>query len=133
MTAEQCAATLRQWCTPDPEPWRTAHMYNACPKEMVDDDIAREATAEFLLTRGDFAWMGYNWYGCFPLPQHNATWLRPRPKLWDTDFGGAPAGPCKETGNGTGVFARRYPRADVLWDCNAGTGAINMRANNATL
>ena len=130
VTAKQCAAKLRQWCTPDPEPWRNAHFYFVCPKEMIDDDKAREATAEFLLTRGDFAWIGYGWMGCFPMPQHNSTWLRPRPRLWDVDFGGAPHGPCKETGKGTGVFARHYPRADVLWDCNAGTGAINMRANS---
>ncbi len=127
VTAEQCAATLRDWCNPRPSAWRIAHLYFVCPDEMVDDNIARDATAEFLLTRGDFAWIGYSWAGCFPMPTSNSTKLRPRPKLWDTDFGGAPDGPCVETETGSGVFKRQYPRAEVQWDCNRGMGDIQMR------
>ena len=94
---------------------------------MVEPDLARDATAEFLLTRGDYAWLGYSWSGCEAFHAANATWLRPRPALWDADFGGAPAGPCAETAVGSGVFTRAYPRADVSWDCAAGRGEIVWR------
>ena len=90
-------------------------------------DLACDATAEFLLTRGDYAWLGYSWSGCETFHAANATWLRPRPALWDADFGGAPARPCAETAVGSGVFTRAYPRADVSWDCAAGRGEIAWR------
>lgn len=135
VTTAQCAATLRQWCTPEPAAWRVAHTYLVCAEEMIDLNVARDATAEFLLTRGDFAWIGYGWSGCFPMPSNhtthkpfNSTWLRPRPALWDEDFGGAPSGPCEETGIGSGVFVRHYPRADVKWTCATGEGEINWHS-----
>lgn len=136
VTAAQCAATLRQWCTPKPEAWRLAHNYLVCPEGMIDLDLARDATAEFLLTRGDFAWIGYGWSGCTPEPTNrtthkpfNSTWLRPRPALWDEDFGGAPSGPCEETEEGSEVFVRHYQRADVKWTCATGEGEINWHAS----
>ncbi len=126
----QCATTLREWCVPEPEPWRVAHLYTVCASEMVNVSTASAATAEFLLTRGDYAWIGYTWAGCFPMPAHNpvhnGTWLRPRPEQWDADYGGRPAGPCAETAPASGVFQRAYPKADVEWDCNTGTGHIRM-------
>lgn len=132
VTAAKCAATLRQWCTSEPVAWRVAHRYAVCAEEMMDSNLARDATAEFLLTRGDFAWIGYEWSGCFPQPVNhtthkplNSTWLRPRPALWDKDFGGAPSGPCEETDIGSEVFVRHYPRADVKWTCATGEGEIN--------
>jgi hypothetical protein len=128
--ATQCASTLREWCTPDPAPWQVAHVYFVCPMEMANASTARDATAEFLLTRGYFAWIGYSWMGCFPMPTHapfkNGTWLRPRPVLWDADYGGRPTGPCKETAPASGVFRRAYPNAEVEWNCNTGSGDIQM-------
>ena len=111
---------------PNPEPWQVAHLYNVCANEMVNASTARDATAEFLLTRGDYAWIGYGWSGCFPQPSKNATWLRPRPVQWDVDYGGRPDGPCKETAPASGVFKRAYPNAEVRWNCNTGTGTIQM-------
>lgn len=126
VSSTKCATTLRQWCVPDPQPWQVAHLYNVCAAEMINALTARDATAEFLLTRGEYAWIGYNWAGCFPMPFHNATWLRPRPVQWDVDYGGRPAGPCEETVPASGVFKRTYPNAEVEWNCNTGTGAIRM-------
>ena len=49
-TAEQCMATLRQhFCTPEPDAWRNAHLYQVWP---TDPAIGEQAVAEFLLTRG---------------------------------------------------------------------------------
>lgn len=39
---------------------------------------AERYVAEFLLTRGDFAWLGYGWIGCT-----DSFW--PRPPQWDVD------------------------------------------------
>ena len=128
-------ATLRQWCVPKPEAWRHAHLYLVCAEEMVDPDLARDATAEFLLTRPEFAWIGYGWSGCYPVPVNhtthkplNSAWLRPRPVMWDADYGGAPSGPCEETEEGSGVFVRHYPRADVRWTCATGEGEIEFKS-----
>jgi hypothetical protein len=82
-----------------------------------------QATAEFLLTRGPYAWIGFfDW-------QSLANW--PRPPEWDKDFG-VPAGPCAETGKGTGVFTRSWSKATVSWDCNAAAGTIKMMKTDDT-
>ena len=69
VSTEQCKSKLRQWCTPDPAPWQQAHLYLVCPAShhggksqnngMADPDTAEQATAEFLLTRPAYAWIGY--------------------------------------------------------------------------
>ena len=51
----------------------------------------------------------------------------PRPKEWDVDYGGKPSTPCVETGRGTGVFVREYPKAHVEWDCHLGRGKVTMK------
>jgi hypothetical protein len=40
---------------------------------------ATDFTAEFLLTRGPYAWLGFGWSGCYTEP-------RPRPEVWDLDY-----------------------------------------------
>ena len=74
-------------------------------------------TAEFLLTRGPYALLGYSWCGCT-----NGQQMRPRAKEWDDDYG-EPLGVCKETSPGSGVFEREWTGATVQWNCNAGDGA----------
>eukprot|EP00039_Didymoeca_costata_P011009 m.150873 g.150873 ORF g.150873 m.150873 type:complete len:528 (-) comp15030_c0_seq17:134-1717(-) len=140
VTTTKCLQTLRtEWCTETPSAWSVAHLYlnyyegkydklhNKAHldyfKGMEDADTAEQSTAEFLLTRGDYAWTGYGWCGCESSSSPSA---RPRPQQWDTDYGGRALGPCKETGNNTGVFERKYPKATVQWDCNTGRGKINL-------
>jgi len=117
VTTGQCIGILRQYCTAEPSAWKFAQIYELQP---TDPLIGEQATAEFLLSRGEYAWLGYGWVGCSSV-------VRPRPKEWDVDYGGEPAGPCSETGANTGVFTRNYPRATVQWDCHAGTGSITMK------
>ena len=101
---------------------------------MQQPDLAESATAEFLLTRGAFSWIGYGWTGCaseshspgmylysFGLPEF------PRPELWDQDYGGEAEGLCSETGKDSGVFVRHYPKALVTWDCHAGRGTVKLK------
>ena len=76
-------------------------------------------TAEFLLTRGPYALLGYSWANCL-----GGNHTRPRAKEWDEDFG-APlnhGAACAETGAGTGVFERQWSLATVKWDCAVGHG-----------
>lgn len=120
VTAAKCAATLRQqYCVASPDVWRVAHLYQTWP---TDPNIGEQATAEFLLTRGDYAWIGYSWSSC------ESTKTFPRPAQWDVDYGGKPSAPCVETGSNTGIFVRHYPKATVQWDCNLGEGKIIMKS-----
>ena len=80
-----------------------------------------QVTAEFLLTRGDYVWIGWGWGG-----GHLHAGL-PRASEFDRDYGGRPAAPCTERDNGTGVFTREYPKATVEWNCNTGRGEIRMK------
>jgi len=121
VSPEQCKATLRGLCvgankSATPSSWQRLQMYNvpnggtaATPQDFTD------YTAEFLLTRGPYAMLGYSWCGCT-----NGDQMRPRAAEWDEDFG-EPEGACLETGDG--VFSREWTEATVQWDCNAAPGA----------
>jgi len=114
---DECAATLRQWCVPDPPFWNRAHFYRVSSDQVTQN--ATDFTAEFLLTRGPYAWLGFGWEGCFPTQK-----VPRRPELWDLDYG-VPQGPCAEVGS-TGVFQRNYSRARVTWGCPRGVGEITL-------
>jgi len=119
ITADKCMATLRKsWCVPAPVAWEQAQFYEVRPEVAISN--ATQLTAEFLLTRGEYAWLGYGWVGCT-----NGDQARPRPSAWDTDYG-APDGPCAETAN-SGVFTRSWSKATISWDCNSGVGSIEMK------
>ena len=60
--------------------------------------------------------IGYSWVGC-------TSEERPFPAVWGRDYG-EPTGPCAETAAGSGVFERKWTKATIRWDCNAGEGAI---------
>ena len=68
--------------------------------------------ANFLLTRGRYAWLGHGWRGC------SRTYLFP-PQL-HADYG-EPSGRCQETASGSGVFTREWSKATVQMDCNSWT------------
>ena len=129
-TVAECKTILRARCIPaavgnssaTPGQWKRMQMYNMAfgdgeyaPQNMTD------YTAEFLLTRGPYAMLGYSWCGCTTGDQ-----ARTRAAEWDDDFG-EPAEVCKETGADTGVFTREWTGATVAWDCNASPGAPHGR------
>eukprot|EP00039_Didymoeca_costata_P006126 m.87634 g.87634 ORF g.87634 m.87634 type:complete len:620 (-) comp13122_c0_seq1:133-1992(-) len=123
--SSQCMSTLRNLCVPQPKTWNRLQMYNI-PKggTGVTDQGFTDYTAEFLLTRGPYAMLGYSWCGCT-----NGQQMRPRAKEWDSDFGepmdnGAA---CVEKTGQTGVFVREYTKATVEYDCNAGHGTITPK------
>ena len=109
---DQCKAMMRKQCvggnqSAAPAAWDRFAMYNipgggehASPQDFTD------YTAEFLLTRGPYAMLGYSWCGCT-----NGQQMRPRATEWDKDFG-EPVGVCKETGT-EGVLARKWTKGSV--------------------
>eukprot|EP01116_Phalansterium_solitarium_P006392 TRINITY_DN1868_c0_g3_i1.p1 TRINITY_DN1868_c0_g3~~TRINITY_DN1868_c0_g3_i1.p1 ORF type:complete len:413 (+),score=136.21 TRINITY_DN1868_c0_g3_i1:257-1495(+) len=122
VTNATCAKTLRSWCSASSPAQQGALLYgftgqagcsynNALPD--FDQDLAN-----FLLIRGDYAWLGYAWIGC------SRTYIRP-PAL-DVDYG-TPTGLCAETSSGSGVFVRDWTKATVQMDCNTWTATITMK------
>lgn len=125
ITPAQCNTFLRERCVPKPSTWNKMQLYNI-PNggSGVTDQGFTDYTAEFMLTRGPYALLGYSWCGCT-----NGEQERPRAKEWDDDFG-LPVGggvACEETASGSGVYQREYTGATVQWDCQTGHGTITRK------
>ena len=116
-----CLKTLRKWCVSDgPSGWDYVQKYEIHAEIAVQEGESH--TAEFLLTRGPYAFIGYGWIGC---TQGNEA--RPFPMEWGREYG-TPVAPCSETVPGkSGVFAREWTEANVEWDCNGAVGTIKMK------
>jgi len=119
-----CLAHLRSVCVAQPPNWKRFQLYNL-PNGGFGASLRSftDYTAEFLLTRGPYALLGYSWFGCTDGERRN-----PRAPEWDEDFG-VPTDGCSETGT-TGVFTRSWTAATVSWDCNAQHGSI-VRSSNS--
>ena len=123
-----CSEDLRRFCRADSPTQARASGYGLTlrgahpphqPKHPNPSDLAhvREDLANFLLVRGPYAWLGHGWLGC----SHEY----PFPPEFNLDYG-QPVGLCSETAPGTGVFRRRWTKANVEMDCNVFKGAIDM-------
>lgn len=122
--AAACATKLRGLCRPNAFPQTSTYLqqmtaargHAGWPIPFPLQDLAI-----FLLSRGEYSWLGYAWWGCgSPM---NFT----RPPYFDEDYGVPTGGVCAETGDGTGVFVRNYTKADVAMDCNTFTPEIRMK------
>lgn len=120
VNAPTCLAYLRSVCAPQPPNWKRFQLYNLPSGGFgASAQSFTDYTAEFLLTRGPYALIGYSWFGCTDGDRQN-----PRAPEWDEDFG-APVAPCAETVPGSsGVFVRNWTHATVTWDCSAQHGSI---------
>jgi endo-1,4-beta-xylanase len=138
----QCKQVLTGACQTNPVFWHKMGMYvidggpEAGPgKQNLTEGDLRQYTAEFMLTRGPYAMLGYSWYGCTGSANDGGKGRYPgyhdhdppRAMEWDVDFG-EPSGPCKETAAGSGRFSRNWGRATVTWDCATNHGDIEMKA-----
>ena len=124
VSAAQCKANLKTLCvgantSAIPKTWERMQLYNIpSGGEHTSAENFTAYTAEFLLTRGPYALLGYSWCGCT-----NGQDMRPRAKEWDHDYGEPTNGAvCTETSTGSGVFEREWSLATVQWDCNAKAG-----------
>lgn len=75
--------------------------------------------ATFLLTRGEYAWLGYGWLGCGDARGGCSSGLYQRPAELELDYG-IPMSHCVETAPDSGVFTREWTKATVQMDCNVG-------------
>lgn len=116
-SSTQCAHELRtQYCVAGGGVSATRATFKShSPADWANATIAERYTAQFLLYRGPYAWLGYDWNGCRAAHY-------PYPRQWSEDFG-VPLNNCTETTKG--VFQRRWTRATVEWDCNRGEGKID--------
>lgn len=114
-----CTTYLRSVCVSNPSIFKRFMLYSI-PNGGKDasEQSFTDYTAEFLLTRGPYALLGYTWAGC---TDGDEVWARA--KEWDEDFGVPVDSSCSETTT-SGVFSRAWTAAQVTWDCNEGHGTI---------
>ena len=126
----QCAQTLRNWCGPSPQydKDQIALMYELkagenCGRAFNATSLPgwQQDLANFLLIRGDYAWLGYAFVGC----DDSANGFPNIPEL-HADYG-VPVGNCSEVGD-SGVFVREFSKASVSMDCNAWVGTVTPKA-----
>jgi len=125
MKPETCAQRLREYCKANGTATQRPLAYIGNPNLDNATVQADQYTAVFLLTRGDYAWIGYGFRGCKSKPY-------PRPAEWDMDYG-TPTETCAETEDNSLVFKRRWSKASVEWDCNSGRGTISMKPQDDSL
>jgi hypothetical protein len=112
-TPAACLSYYREACSPS-SPFQTAPlMYpftkNANGAAVPLPNFAVDL-ASFLLVRGPYAWLGYNWEGC------NVEYEFPEPLTFDY---GVPTGVCQETVPGqSGIFIREWTKANITINCN---------------
>ena len=122
--AQPCADKSTSCCTAadystKPPPYKGCGAHQ--PVSALSLDLAN-----FLLIRGDYAWLGHGWQGCAqPLADQGGGY--PFPHELNADFG-TPEGLCAETGGaGSGVFKREFSKATVEMNCNTGMPSIVMK------
>ena len=129
-TGPSCATALRESCKPNS--MQQTHMTLSMltpiqsPSSFKDP---RSDVARFLLTRGDFAYLGTGWVGCLPNDGVESAGINQtydRPAELDVDYG-TPLSLCTETEQGSNVFVREWTKARVQHDCNTGNSQIVMK------
>ena len=114
-----CRSILAEACVPSPPQWKRYVMYTISGGgQGASDQCFTDYTAEFMLTRGPYAILGYSWAGCTDGQQ---AW--PRAREWDEEFGEPVDATCAQVGS-SGVFKREWTGATVQWNCDAGHGTI---------
>jgi hypothetical protein len=113
----KCNAFMRRYCRHDNEnlnqtftyEWTRKSMHDISPIPAVTQDLAR-----FLLVRGPYAYIGWQWVGC------RDSYERP-PEL-ELDFGTPIDAVCHETSSG--VFERKWTSGMVRMDCNTWSATL---------
>ena len=116
---DRCNAFMRTYCRPDNPninhtftyEWTRKSMHDISPIPAVTQDLAR-----FLLVRGAYAYIGWQWVGC------RDTYERP-PEL-ENDYGVPVDAVCRETGGGSGVYERQWTAGTVRMDCNTWSATL---------
>eukprot|EP01052_Picozoa_sp_SAG31_P039828 SAG31_NODE_5609_length_2424_cov_2.263656_2_plen_130_part_00 len=122
-----CTANLRKFCNASGPLHRRAMMYGL--SGAGDKDIKYNWTtisdleqdvANFLLVRGDHAYLTCGWAPCADKIGWNTT-------LFDADYGVPVDESCRETEPNSSVFVREWSRANVSMDCRSWTPSIQWK------
>ena len=119
---DTCADDLKALCLAGSPPQVRTMMYGFLKspksesKRVVNPPDLKEDLANFLLTRGKYAYLGHGWLGC------SLEYVFP-PEL-NLDYG-EPTELCHETK--PGVFQREWTKATIEMDCNSYTPTITMK------
>ena len=119
-----CAADLRAYGVNASSPMVTrALLYGFSPGSCSPMDPAHltevdEDVANFLLVRGDYAYLGNGWLGCSRTYEF--------PEQLNGDYG-EPLGRAAETAPGSSVFVREFSKSTVQMDCNTYTPTITFK------
>jgi len=132
---DNCKSFLRRSCVNGSSIYTAPLLYTftgtqAGSKQPLPLRHELEDVATFLLIRGPYAWLGFEWSGCCqgdepPSPSGGIPY--PWSKWFDLDYGEPVDSVCHETAAGSGVFAREWTKAHVQMDCNAGEGSITFK------
>lgn len=123
-----CAADLRKLCSKDSKTQTYGFVYSFTPAEgkgpcggHCDPSVVVDPegdVANFLLTRGPYAWLGHGWCAC------NVEFAYP--EQLNGDYG-EPLGLCTESETESGVFTREWTKSTIQMDCNTYTPTITMK------
>jgi hypothetical protein len=118
VTKVNCASQLRKMCSATSQAQTRAMFFsfNGSPEDLPEFE---QDLANFLLTRGEHAWLGHAWKGCSRIYVF--------PEALNKDYG-EPTEICAETAENSGVFTREWTKASIKMDCNSYTPTIKMNA-----
>ena len=128
-----CVAYFREACTANSTAQTSPILFSFSGAKTKPLPSPVADLAAFLLTRGPYAWIGYQWIGCVschlsptdPKGLCDPTGAYERPPSLDVDYG-VPVGLCAETSR-PGVFERAWTKAHVSFDCNTWRGRVGAR------
>ena len=124
---QQCTTWLRKACTPA-APFAklplffglTRQAHHTLVNASGELPALMQDLATFLLVRGRYAWIGHGWTGNGN--HYKGNWS----PLFERDYGTPVTDSCSENSTTPGVFHRSWTRAEVVMDCNAWMGHINV-------
>lgn len=134
MDRSGCVAYFRDACRQNSTMQTTAIMFSFSGSKTKPLPFVTEDLATFLLIRGPYAWLGYQWIGCVscnstprdPSGLCDPTGAYERPNILDTDYG-EPNDVCRESKVDSGIFLRDWTKARVSFDCNLWKGSVENR------
>ena len=130
VTQGSCAANLRSYCNESGPLHTRAMMYGlsgAGDKDMVYNWTSisnlEQDVVNFLLIRGDHAYLACGWAPCADKIGWNTT-------LFDADYGDPIDATCRETAPNSSVFVREYSNALVQMDCATWRSSITFKSDD---
>lgn len=131
-----CVRYFQEACAPNSTMQTAATFFGLSGPKTKPLPSVHQDVASFLLVRGPFSWLGYQWLGCVsckrtptdPSGLCDPTGRYERPGALDIDYG-EPLGLCAESSAGSAIFEREWSKARVSFDCGSWSGSIVPHGN----